>query len=91
MMAWRYPEARLIGIEAQDERIEAAARAAGLARLRRTDVVPRHGKAPLFSVRVFAAGDGAASIADPPLTVRGADGCWTDAFRSLRRDMGLPS
>ena len=77
---------------AQQGRVEDGAAAAGLRLLRRLEVIPREGKAPLFCVHVLAAGAAAsAQVAATSLTVRARDGRWTDGFRSLRHDMGLPA
>jgi tRNA1(Val) A37 N6-methylase TrmN6 len=87
------PGARFVACEAaaQAERVRASARAAQLRIERWIDVVPREGKAPLLSVFSLCADDGSGDArADAPLTIRGRDGRWTDAFRALRRDMGLP-
>jgi tRNA1(Val) A37 N6-methylase TrmN6 len=76
---------------AQVERVAAAASAAGLGIARRRDVVPRAGKAPLFSVYVLERADEAEpATVDPPLVVRDARGARTAAFRALRHDMGMP-
>jgi tRNA1(Val) A37 N6-methylase TrmN6 len=76
---------------AQVDRFFRAADAAGLAVVRRLDVVPREGKPPLFSVcamRLLA--DATPPIADPLLVVRDRTGQRTGAFRTVRRDMGMP-
>jgi tRNA1(Val) A37 N6-methylase TrmN6 len=76
---------------AQVTRVGCAAATAGLAVERRLDVVPREGKAPLFSVYALAGGTGTApAVVTPPLVVRDAAGQWTAAFRALREEMGLP-
>jgi tRNA1(Val) A37 N6-methylase TrmN6 len=79
---------------AQDARVDAAARAAGLGVVRRRPVVPRAGKAPLLAVHALrraadVPGMRQATV-EPPLVVRDAAGRWTDEFRALRRDMGMP-
>lgn len=75
----------------QTERVAAAAAAAGLAVVRRCDVVPRATKAPLFAVYAMRRGaDASAPVVDPPLVVRDAAGRWTDAFVAVRRTFGMP-
>lgn len=73
----------------QAARVDGAAASAGLAVERRLDVIPRAGKPPLLSVFTFRAAP-RATLVDPPLIVRDAHGRWTDAFRALRADMGMP-
>ena len=74
-------------------RVEAGAAAAGLALLRRREVIPRAGKGSLFAVWALAPErEGiAATIVEPPLVVRDARGRWSDEFRALRAAMGMPS
>jgi tRNA1(Val) A37 N6-methylase TrmN6 len=75
----------------QHERVAAAASAAGLATMRRLDVVPRAGKAPLFAVHVLGRGCAEALPRQgPPLVVRDARGARTPAFASLRAHFGMP-
>lgn len=74
---------------AQDARVRAAVAATGLSIAARTDVVPREGKAPLFSVYTLGRGP-TASRAPDTLTVRDRAGRRTDAFRAVRAAMGLP-
>ena len=74
---------------AQDARVRAAARAAGLAVTSTLRVVPRAGKAPLFAVHVMSRRDTDAVVL-PPLVVRDRDGARTPAFRQVRDAMGLP-
>jgi tRNA1(Val) A37 N6-methylase TrmN6 len=74
----------------QAARVERAAAAAGLAIAARRDVIPRAGKAPLFTVWTMTPGAGAAVRTEPALFVRDAAGRRTDAFRALRDDMGMP-
>lgn len=84
----------------QRERVAPAADAAGLTIAWRQDVVPRTGRAPLFSVYVMRAahaggppptaiGMDDATIA-PPLVVRDAAGRRTSAFAAVRVAMGMP-
>jgi tRNA1Val (adenine37-N6)-methyltransferase len=88
------PDGRFVVCAAagQDARVRAAAAATGIAVARHRPVIPRAGKPPLFAVHVLCRGDAAgAPAADPPLVVRDARGQWTDAFRTVRREMGLPA
>ena len=72
-------------------RVERAAMDAGLTIARRLDVVPRAGKPALFSVYALRRRPGEMpSAIDAPLVVRDAAGDWTEAFRRVRRDMGMP-
>jgi tRNA1(Val) A37 N6-methylase TrmN6 len=76
---------------AQAQRVEAAARAAGLGVERWRDVVGRAGKAPLFSVFAMKTRHRAqALVREPPLVVRDAGGRRTVEFVALRAEMGLP-
>ncbi len=93
------PQGRFVVCHAapQAARVEAAALAAGLTTLRRCDVVPRDGRGALFSVFVMArqdeiapSPDGAPLEIDPPFVVRDAEGRWTEAYRAVRRGMGMP-
>ena len=70
---------------AADERPEAAIRAAGLALLRRQDVVFRRGRAPTIALYTCAWSGTRADA--PPLVVREADGRWTAAYLALREEM----
>jgi tRNA1(Val) A37 N6-methylase TrmN6 len=73
----------------QHARVAAAAAAAGLAAVRRLEVVPRAGKAPLFAVHVLARTP-APVVVEPPLVVRDAGGRRTDAFVAVRAAFGMP-
>src|SRR5262249_29901018 len=73
----------------QDARVAAAAVGAGLAIVRRRDVIPRAGKSPLFSVYTMQRRAGT-PVVEPALVVRDAAGRRTAAFRAVRRDMGMP-
>jgi tRNA1(Val) A37 N6-methylase TrmN6 len=75
---------------ANGARVEQAAARAGLAIERRRDVVPRAGKAPLFSVYAMRRGASRAAVTDTPLVVRDRLGRRTDEFRRIRAEMGLP-
>ncbi len=86
----------------QASRVLGAAEAAGLRVVRRRDVVPRAGKAPLLGVHALrrardamqsspaTAAEDASTQVLPPLVVRDAHGDWTPEFRALRRAMGMP-
>lgn len=86
------PGGRFVACEAasQAARVDEAAAAAGLRVTRFLDVTPREGKRPLFCVFELRAPDQEGARRDETLTIRGADGKWTDAFRALRAEMGLP-
>jgi len=56
----------------------------------RLDVVPREGKAALFSVYAMAAAEGALRLPSSTLMVRDHAGQRTLAFRKLRGEMGMP-
>ena len=90
---WMAPGGRFVVCQAaaQVERVLAAAEAAGLGVDARLDVVPREGKAALFSVYgMRRAGERGATAVHPPLVVRDRAGRRTDAFQALRREMGMP-
>ncbi len=90
---WLAPGGRFVACAAaaQLRRVSEAATAAGLHVTRRLEVIPRAGKAALFSVHVMRRGPSASSPAlDPPLVVRDAAGQRTPAFRALRERMGMP-
>jgi tRNA1(Val) A37 N6-methylase TrmN6 len=80
----------------QQERIEAAASAHDLVVVRRVDVIPRAGKAPLLVLDVLERRGARDAASAPPaprhdaLTVRDARGQWTEEFRAIRHAMGLP-
>jgi tRNA1(Val) A37 N6-methylase TrmN6 len=75
----------------QLEGVAVAAEASGLRIDRRLDVVPRQGKAPLFSVFAMRCGVSRPAARVGSLVVRDASGRRTDRFRALRAEMGLPS
>jgi tRNA1(Val) A37 N6-methylase TrmN6 len=77
---------------AQDDRVHAAARAAGLAVLRGCAVVPRAGKRPLFSVHAMGRAPGAVgrTAVRSPLVVRDARGRRTPEFHRVRAALGMP-
>lgn len=70
---------------ARDCRAELAVEQAGLVILERRDIHFRAGQAPVISL--FVTGHAGERLDTEPLTIRGADGERTDAFRSIRRDV----
>jgi tRNA1(Val) A37 N6-methylase TrmN6 len=75
----------------QSERVARGAEAARLAIVDRLDIVPREGKAPLFSVYAMAVeAEGALRPPSGALVVRNRAGQRTLAFRKLREEMGMP-
>jgi len=74
---------------AQSERVRDGARAAGLSIERWRDVIPRAGKAPLFSVFVMRR-EPVAMVVQAALVVRDARSRRTDEFVALRAAMGMP-
>jgi tRNA1Val (adenine37-N6)-methyltransferase len=78
---------------AQEPRVFRGATAAGLGIVTQVDVMPRAGKAALFTVYVMSA-DGhrsAAAVRRTALVVRDRRGQWTSEFVALRDAMGMPS
>lgn len=69
-------------------RVARAAAACGLVVTRQRPVIPRAGKAPLFTL--FTLGRSGDHERLPPLAVRDARGARTDEFRSIRAAMGMP-
>jgi len=89
--AARWMTAGGLFVTSAGERVGAAAAAAGLAVARRLEVVPRAGKAALFSVYAMRRREEvAATQVEPPLVVRDAAGGRTLAFGTVRREMGMP-
>ncbi len=77
---------------AQAGRVTGAAARAGLAIVRRRDVVPREDKRVLFSVWAMRRAEHRhPTRIDPALVIRDRAGAWTGAFRALRGCMGLPA
>ncbi|MCA2976974.1 MAG: methyltransferase domain-containing protein [Myxococcaceae bacterium] len=72
--------------KAEDQRVRAFRSPLQVRGLRH--VVPREGKAPLLSIWRFSRQPG--PLAEDTLVVRDASGQWTDAFRRVRRELGLP-
>jgi len=76
----------------QEERVLTALEVVGLRVLEVRQVIPKVGRPPLFSV--FSAGwptDIPHELLRHRLTVRDAQGQWTDEFRAVRQAMGMPS
>jgi tRNA1Val (adenine37-N6)-methyltransferase len=87
------PGAPFVGCVAwnQRERVEPAARNAGLVLVRWREVVPRQGKEPLlclFAMRAAASAERLVALA--PLVVRDARGRRTEEFMAVRRALGMP-
>lgn len=74
---------------AQGERVRAAGVKAGLRVERWREVIPRAGKAPLFSVFAMRR-EVASSVVEAPLVVRDERGRRTEEFVALRAEMGMP-
>jgi tRNA1(Val) A37 N6-methylase TrmN6 len=90
---WMAPAGRFVtcAAAAQVERVTRAAASTGLAVERRLDVIPREGKAALFSVYAMRRASGTEpSLVEPPLVVRDRAGRRTTAFRLVRDTMGMP-
>jgi tRNA1Val (adenine37-N6)-methyltransferase len=90
---WLAPGAPFAACQAwnQRERVEPAARAAGLALVRWREIVPRVGKPPLlciFAMRTAALAE--PLVVEPPLVVRDEGGHRTAEFRAARAAMGMP-
>ena len=76
------------------ERVDRAVRDHGLALLLRRDVVPRAGKAALFTLIACARGDrdrAPRAIVAPPLVIRDAHGRRTEESLAMRRAFGIPA
>jgi tRNA1(Val) A37 N6-methylase TrmN6 len=87
------PGAPFVACEAwnQRERVEPAARAAGLELVRWREIVPREGKEPLLCIFAMRAADQAEPLLTlPPLVVRDASGRRTADFKAVRSAMGMP-
>lgn len=85
------PGACFVACHSSPQRLGTAARAAGLAIAAQRDVIPRQGKAALFSVyEMRRADDIASSNTLPPLIVRDAGGRRTHEFIAVRQKMGMP-
>jgi tRNA1Val (adenine37-N6)-methyltransferase len=87
------PGAPFVACEAwnQRERVELAARAAGLELVRWREIVPRAGKEPLLCIFAMRAAEHAeVMVVEPPLVVRDGSGRRTDEFVAIRAAMGMP-
>ena len=87
------PGAPFVACEAwnQRERVEPAARAAGLRLVRWREIVPRTGKEPLLCIFAMRAPELAEPlVVQPPLVVRDGSGRRTEEFSGLRGDLGMP-
>jgi tRNA1(Val) A37 N6-methylase TrmN6 len=72
-------------------RVEPAAKAAGLAVVYWQDVIPKAGKAPLFSlIGMRHARHAPSQVTTPPLVVRDHAGNRTSEFIAIRQRMGMP-
>jgi tRNA1(Val) A37 N6-methylase TrmN6 len=92
---WLAPSGRFVACETsgQLERIRDACHDAGLKLLHWRDVIPKTGKAPLFTVFAAAhANDEGATVEGerPALTVRDEHDARTAAFVAIRERMGMP-
>jgi tRNA1Val (adenine37-N6)-methyltransferase len=75
----------------QRERVEPAARAAGLRLVRWREIVPRAGKEPLLCIFAMRASQFAEPlVVEPPLVVRDGRGRRTEEFVALRGGLGMP-
>jgi tRNA1(Val) A37 N6-methylase TrmN6 len=74
----------------QVHRVEPAVERAGLATEARLEVVPKQGKQVLLSLFTLAWPADAAACTTTTLVVRRADGQWTDDFRVVRAELGMP-
>lgn len=70
-------------------RVAPSVTAAGLFVETQLDVVPREGKSVLISLFVLSR-DPAAAHQRETLVVRSRDARWTDDYRAVRRDLGMP-
>jgi tRNA1(Val) A37 N6-methylase TrmN6 len=73
------------------DRVHAALGASGLVAVRWREVVPRVGRAPLFTLfQARFAGGGAGPGREPPLVVRDEQGRRTEEMKDVRRRMAMP-
>ncbi len=87
------PNAPFVACQAwtQRDRVEPAARAAGLALVRWREIVPRTGKEPLLCVFAMRKAEHAEPLVmEPPLVVRGPGGRRSEEFIAVRAAMGMP-
>jgi tRNA1Val (adenine37-N6)-methyltransferase len=87
---WLSPQGVVVLCSAALERarVDPGARAAGLVRRDRLEVVPREGKAPLVLVDTFGRAPGPSS--ERTLVVRDRALQWTPEFRAVRSAFGMP-
>jgi len=88
------PGAPFVACEAwnQRERVEPAARAAGLRLVRWREIVPRAGKEPLLCIFAMRQAEAAESlVVDSPLVVREKGGRRSEEFVAVRAAMGMPA
>lgn len=89
------PHGRFVVVQDSDQgaRVEAAAHGVGLQCLEQCVVIPRAGRAPLCTVFTLAHAHESASqsMRITSITVRDRMGQWTDDFRRVREDLGMPS
>lgn len=88
------PHGRFVLVQDADQvaRVEAAARAVGLKCLEQCVVIPREGRQPLCTVFTLVHRD-EMSTQDAlitSITVRDRMGQWTEEFRRVREEMGMP-
>lgn len=91
------PAGRFVVCHSGVSRTLEAGAAAGLVTLRHRAIIPREGRAPLFSIFVMARADDpeAALVGDAPqevdpFMVRDAQGQRTSEYLQVRKDMGMP-
>jgi len=74
----------------QTQRVAPAVDKAKLSIEARLDVIPREGKPVLVSIFTLARRDEARPLTESTLVVRRVDGQWTDDFRVVRHELGMP-
>jgi tRNA1(Val) A37 N6-methylase TrmN6 len=74
----------------QAHRVGPAVERAGLSIAARLDIVPRVGKAVLLSLFTIARGSRGEPMREDSMIIRERDGQWTDDFRRVREDLGMP-
>lgn len=88
------PSAPFVACQAwnQRERVEPAARAAGLRLVRWREIVPRAGKEPLLCIFAMRKAEAAEPlVVEPPLVVRDEQGRRSEEFAAIRGAMGMPA
>jgi tRNA1(Val) A37 N6-methylase TrmN6 len=71
------------------ERVQLGARTCGLSIIEHTEIIPREGKPVLICVDVMARAP--QPLVERTFTVRDAQSQWTEWFRAVRTDMGMPA